>query len=202
MPDEKSINDSVKSLNKELQAKHQEMLLNKKRIDIDNVVESILLFFNNYFPNFSFEVANKIKEYKNITVDNPYNEIINGLVTSFFSILETKIKETTINQFGSIKNNMSLLSDEECNKELRHVSNVIANEISDCYLENAVDLVKELNNNDADKNVNDYILKVVYNRLMNTFKNCLVYSVKVIDNNYEENTQIMQIINEKAFNKV
>ena len=63
------------------------MLLNKKKVDIDNIVESIVLFFNNYFITLSIDVTDKICNSKNISIDDSYYEIIKQLVASFFKLL-------------------------------------------------------------------------------------------------------------------
>ena len=196
MTNENDINTALKEIN-------QKMLLNKKRIDIDNIVESIVIFFNNYFINLTTIVAGNIKDIKNINEDDPYIEIINKLTESFFKLIENKLQETMLDRFGSIKDKIPKLSDDDCNVELNRISSVIVNEISDFYLENASYLVNELCKNDEySKNVSDYITKIVYNRVINMLKDRMMYSIKVIDNNNEENNQIIENINEKTINKV
>ena len=196
MTNENDINDALKKVN-------QNMLLNKKKIDIDNIVESLLLFFSNYFDNLSKEVFSKIKEIKNINKDNQYQEIIDKLIITFFDLLEKKIKETTLNNFNSIKDKISTLSDSDCNKELNYITSIISNELSDYYLENANNLVEELNKNlDNSKVTSEYILEIIYHRVINTLKDRLMYSIKVIDNNNEENNQFIENINEKTITKV
>ena len=196
MTNENDINDALKKVN-------QNMLLNKKKIDIDNIVESLLLFFSNYFDNLSKEVFSKIKEIKNIKKDNQYQEIIDKLIITFFDLLEKKIKETTLNNFNSIKDKISTLSDSDCNKELNYITSIISNELSDYYLENANNLVEELNKNlDNSKVTSEYILEIIYHRVINTLKDRLMYSIKVIDNNNEENNQFIENINEKTITKV
>ena len=195
MTNESDINEALREFN-------QNALLNKKRVDIENIVESILLFFNNYFNNLTNESIIKVIDYKNINDSDPYKEIISGLMSAFFNLIENKTKEITINNFNTIKNKISNLTDLECSKELSRISNIITNEISDYYLENANDLVNELTKEDNNKNISDYILKILYSKVINTLKDRLMYSIKVIDNNYEENNQKLESINEKTINKV
>lgn len=195
MTNENDINEALRKFN-------QNALLNKKRIDIENIVESLLLFFNNYFSILTNETTIKVMEYKNVNSDDPYKEIVSTLMSTFFNLIENKIKEITVNNFNTIKNKISKLTDIECNKELSHVSQKITNEISDYYLTNANDLVNELNKEDNNKNVSEYILNIIYFKVINTLKDRLMYSIKVIDNNYEENNQKIESINEKTINKV
>ena len=61
MVEEKDIDEALKTIN-------QNMLLNKKKVDIDNIVESIVLFFNNYFITLSIDVTDKICNSKNISI--------------------------------------------------------------------------------------------------------------------------------------
>ncbi len=140
MTNESDIKEALKEVN-------QNMLWNKKKIDIDNIVESLLLFFKNYFSNISCDVTCKIKNLKNISEDDKYKEIINRLVNAFFNMIENKIKETTLNKFNTIKEKVPTLSDNECSKELSPIANMISNELSDYYLQNASNLVDELNKN-------------------------------------------------------
>lgn len=195
MTNENDINAALREIN-------QKMLVNKKKIDIDNIVESILLFFNNYFNTLSDEVVNKVISLKSFDNNDSSKEIVSKLVLSFFNILENKLKDTCLNKFNSIKNDVSKLSDNECNKKLNYIASIISNQISDYYLDNAHDLIKELNNDDDNKNISDYILKTIYNRVINTLKDRLMYGIKVIDNNYEENNLKLENINEKTISKV
>ena len=195
MTNENDINVALREIN-------QKMLVNKKKIDIDNIVESILLFFNNYFNTLSDEVVNKVISLKSFDNNDSSKEIVSKLVLSFFNILENKLKDTCLNKFNSIKNDVSKLSDNECNKKLNYIASIISNQISDYYLDNAHDLINELNNDDDNKNISDYILKIVYNRVINTLKDRLMYGIKVIDNNYEENNLKLENINEKTISKV
>ena len=195
MTNENDINVALREIN-------QKMLVNKKKIDIDNIVESILLFFNNYFNTLSDEVVNKVISLKSFDNNDSSKEIVSKLVLSFFNILENKLKDTCLNKFNSIKNDVSKLSDNECNKKLNYIASIISNQISDYYLDNAHDLINELNNDDDNKNISDYILKTIYNRVINTLKDRLMYGIKVIDNNYEENNLKLENINEKTISKV
>ena len=190
-------------INEVLRAFNQEALLKKKKVDIDNIVDSILLFFNNYFGNLSKEVTIKLKSLNNISEDDYYGVIINKMVFAFFNVLENKLKETTTNKFNSIRDNIPNLTDLECNKKLNYIVGVISNEISDFYLENAEILIKELIQKEEYVKVSsDYLIKVVYGKVINTLKDRLMYSIKVIDNNNEENKEKIETINEKTINKV
>ena len=196
MVEEKDIDEALKTIN-------QNMLLNKKKVDIDNIVESIVLFFNNYFITLSIDVTDKICNSKNISIDDSYYEIIKQLVASFFKLLQSKIMETTSNKFNNIKDKIDILSDDDSIKELNSISTVIVNNISEYYLENATDLVNEINKQGGnEKYVNDYINKIIFTKVINTLKDRLMYSIKVVDNNNEENNQIVQNISEKTIKTV
>ena len=51
---------------------------------------------------------------------------------------------------------------------------------------------------EINKRISDYLSTIVYNKIINVLKDQFMYAIKLIDNNYEENTQIMEGINEKT----
>ena len=195
MVEEKDIKEALKTIN-------QNMLLNKKKVDIDNIIESIVLFFNNYFTTLSITITDNICNAKNISNEDSHYDLIKQLVSSFFKIIQSKIKETTSSKFNNIKNKIDTLSDDDFIKELNRVSIVIVNDISEYYLENATDLINEINKREGnDKYINDYLKKVIFTKVINTLKDRLMYSIKVIDNNNEENNKIIEDISEKTVNE-
>ena len=193
MVDEDGVQDALKDIN-------QNVLNNKKRTDIDSIIDKILKFFEVHFNPLSLEVKNKIKELKNIDDTSKDSEEVNTLIDSFFSGLEGKIREE-INKISSVKENIGLLSDSECQKELNRISATIVNEISDFYLQEANGLLVKLSNYGVmNNNVDYYILRSIYQKLLNTLRDHLMISITIIDNNNAENNKKMDEINEKTLN--
>ena len=189
-------------INIELKAKHEEMLLNKKKYDIDNMVESLLLFFSNYSNNLSIEIVDKICIINKIDKNNQESEIVKSMVVALFDMINQKLKENTVSKFNIFKEKMVSINNNDYNKVLNQLSHMIINEISDFYLENGIVLVNELGKDDNRIELNNYIMKIIYGKLINKLKDQFMYSVRLIDNNYEENEQIINSINQKIINKV
>ena len=189
-------------INEELRIKHQEMLLNKKLIDIDTSVDSLLLFINNYFNNLVYEINNKINDIRDIDTSDEMSE---KMIDSFLKMIQEELKKTLSKNVERIKSNMANLNEDDYNRLLSDMTIKVANHISDFYLDNVKLLADELSNNVdvlAQKRVNDYLTNSIFIKIMNTLKDQLMYSIKVIDNNYEENYQIIQSISEKTIKQV
>ena len=189
-------------INEKLKEKHEEMLLNKKKIDIDNIVESLLLFFKNYSDNLSNEIIDRICMIKRIDDQNQEKEIVRTMVSALFDMVNKKLNDISLEKFNSFKDKIASVVDNEYSKKLNQISHSIINESFDYYLENGKILVDELSDEDNKKIIYDYVMKTIYNKLLNKLKDQFAYSIKVIDNNYEENEQIINSISQKTMNKV
>ena len=186
---------------KELEVKNQEMLLNKKRVDLDTSMESLLVFYENYSQGLSSEINNRICTLKNIDPNSDEGKMLLNTISSFLNILSNKLKELVTKKTGTIKEKLNTISDSEYNKELRYMSIHIINQMLEFYGENIDMLIEEVNSdtNELIKNkINNYLFEVIYGKLMNVLKDKFMYSIKVIVNNEEENNQIIDNINRKV----
>lgn len=185
---------------KELQTKNEELLLNKKIIDIDTSMESLLVFYDNYSNTLANEINNRVCNYKNIDPNSDEGQMILNTVVSFLNILSTKLKELVTKKTDKIKEKLSNTSDKEYYKELRYMSIYIINQMLEFYGENIDMLIEEINN-DTDEltktRINNYLFEIIYGKLMNILKDKFMYSIKVISNNGEENNQVIDNINRK-----
>ena len=188
-------------VNKELEQKNQEMFLNKKRIDLDNSMESLMVFYSNYSMNVASEINNRICIYRNINSSSEDSKILYNTITSFFLIVSKKLKEIINNQIEPIKDKLDGLTDEEYIKKLNDISTGIIDDMSNYFKENANMLSDELNqdiDDDIKNSINKYILDILTIKMINMLRDKLMYSIKVINNNYEANKEIIENINEKT----
>ena len=82
---------------------------------------------------------------------------------------------------------------------------LVTNHMSDYYLNNINLLVDEIaSTKDVNKKnrISEYLINNLYRKVMDTLKDQLMYSIRVIDNNYEENNNIIQSISEKTLKQV
>jgi len=197
-------NNSI-DVTKELQQKNQEMLLNKKMIDLDKAMESLLVFYNNYCSNVAIDINNRICLYRNVEIESEQGKIFYNTITSFFQIVMNKLKEIINNNTSVLKRKLSSFSDEEYTNELNHISLEIINQMSDYYINNVGMLGNELNQDASDDiktRISDYLIEMITVKMLNMLKDKVMFSIKVINNNYEENYQVIENINEKTLNNV
>ena len=191
-------------INKALLEKHAEMLLNKKILDLDKATESLLLFYSNYCNNYAVNITNNISLMKNIDINSETSAEIKQMTTSFLDIYQDNLKKELSIKIEGIKKKIATLTDDEYNKELSHVAVYVVNKISDFYLENIGMLIDEVvkdTDSDTNKRITDYLKSIVHNKLINMIKDQLTYTIRLIDNNYEENYQIMESISKKTLNR-
>jgi len=186
---------------KELQQKNQELLLNKKKIDLDTAMDSLIVFYDNYSNNIASDINSQICVYHGINPLSEQAKIFDNTINSFFFIISSKLKDVIANNIEPLKSKLKTISDDEYRKELNNISTAIVNQMLDYYAENVNMLCNELNQ-DVDENtkskINNYLFEVMTIKMINTLKDKFMYSIKVIGNNYEENYQVMENINEKV----
>lgn len=188
-------------IKKELQLKNQEMLLNKKMIDLDTAMESLIVFYSNYSINTSCDINNKICQFRGIESNSEQGKIFYNTIISFFNIAIDKLKELINSNIFPIKAKLSIINDEEYKELLTNASDIIINQMLVYYKENASMLCEELV-----QSVDDYIKMQIYNhisdvmtyKMINMLKDKFMYSIRVINNNYEENKEVIENINEKT----
>ena len=191
-------------LNQELQKKNQEMLSNKKKVDLDTSMESLLVFFGNYCNNISSEINNRICEYHGISADSEKGKIFHNTITSFLFIANKELENIIKKTLDKIKEKLDSLDDKEYALLLNRASIVIINELTDYYATNINMLSSELNQ-DVSEEVKNKIDKFLFDfitiRIINVLKDKFMYTITVIGNNFEENKEIIDTINEKTIQK-
>lgn len=184
---------------KELEIKNREIFDNKIIIDLEKTMDSLIMFYGNYCDTVSNEVINTINLYLD-KKDDTSCEMISNLVTSFFTMLKGDLNKIVNARLTLIKADIQSINSFNYEKKLTNESLIIANQISDFYQEKIYELIDAVKDNVKEHSLDlkDYLLTAVYLKLMNTLKDKLMYSVKLINNNYDENTTILQSINEKT----
>ena len=188
-----------------LQNTNQELLLNKKKMDLDKAMESLYMFYINYSPTISNEINNRVCSYHNIDPNSEQGKIFYNTITSFFFIVSKKLDEIIKSTIEPIKSKIDGMTDEEYNKELNHTSVVIINQMKDHYIENVNMLSSELNQNvdeETKSKIDKYLLEILTVKMINILKDKLMYAIRVVNNNFEENYHIIDTINENTVNKV
>ena len=187
---------------KELEKKNQELFINKMIIDLENAMDSLLMFYSNYCDSVSNEVINTTNSYFDNKNAESF-EMISNLVTSFFSMLKDDLNKIIKERLDVIKSNIQKIDSLNYEKKLSSESLIIVNKFSDFYQNNVYMLISELEENIKEHRLDfkDYLLNGLYLKLINTLKDKLMYSIKLIGNNYDENTLMLQTINEKTLHK-
>ena len=185
----------------ELKVLNQEVLLNKKRIDLDTSMESLIVFYSNYSTNLVNDINNKVCSMRNIDPNSEQGKILYNTISGFFTIICNKLKEIINEKTSHIKNKLDNITDEEYNKELRYLSIKVVNQMLEFYGENIDMLINELtmDTNDLTKNrITNYLFEFIYVKMMNVLRDQFMYSINIIGNNSEENNQVIESINEKT----
>ncbi len=188
-------------VSKELQHKNQEMLLNKKKIDLDNSMESLVLFYSNYSTNIASEINTRVCSLRGISQDSEQSMIFYNTITSFFFLASKKLKEIIASVIIPLKEKLDTINDENYSDVLNHTYLVITNKMYDYYTESINMLSNELNqdvNEEIKNKINSYVFDVITVKMMNTLRDKFMYGIKVINNNNEENKEVMETINEKT----
>ena len=191
--------------NEELKIKNQEMLLNKKKTDLDTSMESLVVFYSNYAFNLASEINNRICMIKGISSNSEQGNIMLNTIIGFFTLLSNKLKELIENKTKKIKERIDTISDEEYDKELRYLSIFVNNQLLEYYGENIDMLIEELTENDKEitkEKISNYLFEIIYGKMMNMLRDKFMYSIMVIGNNTLENKEVIQEINEKTIKKV
>ncbi len=193
--------DNNIDVNEQLKSKNQEMLLNKKIVDLDTSFESLLEFFNNYSTNIASDINNRICSYKNIIPTSEQGKIMFNTITSFFFIANKKLKEIVYINLSPLKAKLKDLDNTKYQQELSYLSTVVTNQMLDYYTENISMLYSELNtdtNEDVKTKIENYLFEVITIKMINNLKDKFMYTIQVITNNNKENQEVIESINEKT----
>lgn len=195
---------------KELEIKNQELFVNKIIIDLETAMESLMLFYSKKMDdnkdNYTYcdMVASDVINNINSFLDNPNDvlqkEKVSALVNSFFYIYKNKVNTLIPERLQEIKKDIQNIDSLNYEMKLNNESSAIIKQISDYYQENIYMLIEEIKDsvNNHQLVFQEYLIKNVHDKLINMLKDKLIYSIKLINNNYDENTAVLQIINEKT----
>ena len=88
--------DNNVDINEELRIKNQELFLNKKKIDLETSMDTVIVFFSNYTNGLATEVNNKVCEMKNIDPNSEQSKIMGYTITKFFANLADELKKKVL----------------------------------------------------------------------------------------------------------
>ena len=141
--------DNNVDINEELRIKNQELFLNKKKIDLETSMDTVIVFFSNYTNGLATEVNNKVCEMKNIDPNSEQSKIMGYTITKFFANLADELKKKVLAGVDSIKEKIASLTDEEYINELKKMSENVISQLLQYCDENVGMLVQELAGDDA-----------------------------------------------------
>jgi hypothetical protein len=189
-------------ISRELKEKNQEMLLEKKKTDLDKSTDSLIEFYRFYSTEtVATEIGNRICTFHNIDIHSEQAEIFNKTIVVFLTTACETFENEIKTKRDILKQKIKELSDEEYNKALQLFSVSITNSLSEYYIANLEMLNVELNQNVDDETkekIKKYLYDIIAVKMINNLKEKFIYSMKVISNNNVENKEVIDIINEKT----
>ena len=185
-------------LQEELKNKNYELYINKLIVDLEKTMESLLMFYSNYCDTLSKDSTNIIISYLDNSLEK--QDTVSNLVNTFFGMIKGKINTIIKERLENIKNNIQNIDHINYEKKLNDEALLIANQLSDYYQENIYMLIDEISKDITTYRLDfkDYLLNTLYRKLINTLRDKLMYSIKLINNNYDENTMMLETINQKT----
>lgn len=182
----------------ELKNKNYELYINKLIVDLEKTMESLLMFYSNYCDTLSKDSTNTIISYLDNSLEK--QDTVSNLVNTFFGMIKGKINDIIKERLENIKNNIQNIDHINYEKKLNDEALLIANQLSDYYQENIYMLIDEISKDITTYRLDfkDYLLNTLYRKLINTLIDKLMYSIKLINNNYDENTMMLETINQKT----
>ena len=184
----------------QLKIKNHELYINKMIIDLENTMESFILFYNNFCDSFLKEIVSKITFLLDDSQNSDKKTMTNNTILSFFTMYKENVKNEIDTRTKLIRDYIKENDISNYNKKLNSEALLIVNQITDYYHENINMLIDELSQYIKNNELyfKDYLLNTVRHKLINTLSVQLMYSVKLINNNSDENTMMLQTINEKT----
>ena len=115
-------------------------------------------------------------------------------------MLRDNLKTVINERLKVIKSDIHSINSFNYEKRLNSESLIISNQMSDFYQEKIYELIDELKEyiHEHQLDLKDYLLTLLYLKLMNTLKDKLMYYIGIINNNYDENTTMLKSINQKT----
>ena len=196
---------------KEFEIKNQELFNDNKLIILENVIESVLLFYsknvgdsdkkdNPYCDNVAQEVIDKINSLLDNKDDVTQKEKVSALVNAFFDMFKNEVNTIFSQRLDIIKTNIQSIDESNYENKLNEELLTIVQQISNFYQENINMLIDEIEDGitEYQTEFKDYLLNNVHAKLINILKDKLMISAILINNKYDENVAIFQRINEKT----
>lgn len=193
-------------VNEQLREKNQEMLLEKKKTDLDKSTDTLIEFYRFYsLETIVNEIKDRVCVFNNVDGQSEQAEIFKRTIVAFLSVACDEFEKELKNKRELLKIKITKLSDEAYNKELQYLSVSVTNYLSEYYIKNLEMLNMELNQSTNEENkerIMKYLTDVITVKMINNLREKFIYSMKVISNNNEENKEIIESINEKTIKGV
>ena len=186
--------DNNVDLNKEIIIQTNDLLSNKNDIDVDNTMETFLLYCNMRCDAISYNVTYTICNEYIVKADSNKKQIAEQTIKGFFTLLKSGIEKMIKEKTNEVRNSIN----QDNNKKQQELNNVVIKSVGDFYITKVRELIEVIKNIDstyADR-IDDYFLQTVFNNLINSLEDTLKYSTFTINNNLGANiSRYKEIIN-------
>ena len=190
-------------LKEQIKSSNEGVLLNKRNVDVDKSMESLVSFFSEYAPTRAIDICEQICLKKGIDSKSDEGLFILEIVKTFLNNLIDELKKQLTEKKEVIKGQIDNLTDEEVNNKLRDMSMIVYNHLLEYLkikIEELIDVVASNETEEVKETIRSYLNNYIYGKIMNTLKENMMIYIHVVDNNTEENNIIFQRINEKTLN--
>lgn len=194
--------DNSVNVKEELAVKQDEMLITNNKANLDNAMDSLISFFNNYSTcTLADEINNRICSIQNIDINSEQSKIMQNTIVGFFTILSTELKKSIDKKTTKLKEYLDNMTSEEYNKSLRYMAIHINNELLNFYEQNINMLMEELAA-DVDEvtkeKISNCFFEYIHEKLMALLNSNFNNSIMLIGNNFKRNKEIIQKMSEKT----
>ena len=192
------------SINEELNAKTNDLRVNALNFNLDNAIDSLLLFYTGYYDTLNEKESNT--GYCDIVAQDAINVInedilepedkeeIKALILASFSLYKEKIRKIINEMLTPIKERIA--NGDVINEEsLRNIAEAVIKEASDCYQNLIKDLLNEINMIDNNETIRDYFYQDVLKKTIGVLEDKIYCTMEVTNNSFNESNARLEKIN-------
>lgn len=192
------------SINEELNAKTNDLRVNALNFNLDNAIDSLLLFYTGYYDTLNEKESNT--GYCDIVAQDAINVInedilepedkeeIKALILASFSLYKEKIRKIINEMLTPIKERIA--NGDVINEEsLRNIAEAVIKEASDCYQNLIKDLLNEINMIDNNETIRDYFYQDVLKKTIGVLEDKIYCTMGVTNNSFNESNARLEKIN-------
>lgn len=192
------------SINEHLSATVNDLRVNALNFNLDNAIDSLLLFYTGYYDTLNEKesntgycdiVASSAINFINENILEPEDkEEIKALILASFSRYKEKIRNIITEMLTPIKERIANgdVIDEE---SLRNTAEEIVKEASNCYQNLIKDLLNEINITDNNETIRNYFYQDVLKKTIGVLEDKIYCTMGVTNNSFNESNARIEKIN-------